>query len=74
MTIEKQAIYPIVIAEKFTFGNLLRAILDSPVARTRIRTGTVGVDGKTVITKKGTLLVNTVAAKPGERVVMHEIM
>jgi len=42
MTIEKQAIYPIVITEKLTFDNFLRAILDSPVTRTRIRIGTVG--------------------------------
>ncbi len=73
MTIEINHKKPVVIADKFTFKNLLSAFLNSNIGETRIQTGKLDVDGKTVILKNGSITATQVDAKPGDTVVIHQI-
>lgn len=73
MTQEHSEIKPIVNVEKFSLLNLLSAFFDSPIIRTRIHIGTLDKDGKTVITGKKSIQADNVEAKPGDKVITHEI-
>ena len=73
MSIESR-IPPFMYAEKFSFKNLVGALLDSPILRTRIHIGKVALDGKTVQTRSGDLSPNHIDASPGEKVVTHEVI
>jgi len=73
MSIEQSGEFrPFRQANPLTIPNVIGAILDSPITRTRIRIGTLAEDGKTVMLKQGTLQVDRADAQPGQRVVVHE--
>lgn len=70
---QKGEVSPIRQASTLSVSNFAYAVLDSPVFRMRIRIGRLAEDGKTVITKRGTILVDKADAKPGQKVVVYEI-
>jgi len=71
MTAE-QKLKPLIKAETASLESFLLALLDSHPLHPPIF-GRLGPDGKTVVTKRGSFQADNVQAKPGDRVVVHEI-
>ena len=70
---QKEGFQPFRQASTLSIPNVINAFLDSPIARTRISIGTLAEDGRTVMTKRGTVQVDRAEARPGQKVVVYEI-
>lgn len=62
-----------VFAEKLNVKNVLSAVFDSPILGARIHFGRVETDGKTIKTPRGHVAADSVNARPGDKVVTHEV-